>query len=182
MKTTIQKQIRILAILLLSSVFILGCQTRHESNTQDSSINWGEPSNGLRCSIASERTIWSAEEPAMVSIAVENISNSKVDLKTIPAFTFNEMQYWCPVNITGDDHSLPANARSIISLEKGDQINLSIDISKLGWDHGFSSIWPSKNLYSIVPSGIYNLRLDIEIVNGNEPQWVRSNEVSLEIQ
>ena len=72
----------------------------------------------------------------MVSIAVENISEGKIDLKTIPAFTLNDMQYWCPVNIAGDDHSLPANARSNISLEKGARIDSRIDMSMLGWDQG----------------------------------------------
>ena len=90
------------------------------------------------------------------------------------------MQYWCPVNVVGDDHSLPANARSEISLEKDAQINLMIDISTLGWDSGFSSVWPSKNLYSIVPSGGYSLRLDVEIVDDSEPQWIRSNEIGVE--
>jgi hypothetical protein len=178
---TIPKPIGILALLLLSLVFILGCQTKHESNTQDSSKRWGEPSNGIRCSIATERTIWSNGEPAMISITVENISESKVDLKTIPAFTLNDMQYWCPVDIAGDDHDLLANARSNISLEKGSQINSMIDISKLKWDLGISSIWPSKDLYSIVPTGKYKLRLDIEVVDGSESQWIRSNEVSVEI-
>jgi hypothetical protein len=173
--------IGILLLLLLSSELIIGCQTKHESNTQDSSKRWGEPSNGIRCSIIAETTHWSNGEPAIVSIAVENISEGKVDLKTIPAFTLNEMQYWCPVDIAGDDHSLPANARSNISLEKGAQINSKIDISKLKWDQGISSIWPSKNLYSIVPTGKYKLRLDIEVVDGSETQWIRSNEVSVEI-
>ena len=101
---------------------------------------------------------------------MENTSEDRVDLKTIPSFTLNEMQYWCPVNVVGDDYNLTANARSDISLERGDQINLVIDVSKLGWDSGVSSVWPSKNLYSVVPAGKYRLRLDVEIVDGSEPQ------------
>jgi hypothetical protein len=112
---------------------------------------------------------------------VENISEGKIGLETIPAFTLNDMQYWCPVNIAEDDPGLPANARSNISLEKGARIDSSIDISMLGWDQGISSIWPRENLHSIVPTGKYMLRLDIEIVDGSEPSWVRSNEVSVEI-
>ena len=181
LKTIVTKPIGILALLLLFSVFIMGCQTTHESSSQDSSRSWGEPSNGIRCSIIVETTQWLNDDPAIVSVTIENISKGSVDMKTIPAFTLNEMQYWCPVNIAVDDYSLPANARSIISLEKGAQINSRIDISKLEWDQGISSIWPSKNLYSIVPIGRYKLRLDIEIVEGNEPQWVHSNEVSVEI-
>jgi len=176
------KSIRILTLLvLLSSVFIMGCQTTDESDNQDSSRTWGKLSNGLRCSIIAETTHWSNGDPAIVSVTVENISEGKIDLKTIPAFTLNDMQYWCPVNIAGDDHSLPANARSNISLEKGTQIYSRIDISMLGWDQGLSSIWPWENLYTIVPAGKYTLGLDIEIVDGSELSWVRSNEVSVEI-
>jgi hypothetical protein len=181
LKITIPKPMRILVFLLLYSGLIMGCQTEHQSNTQNSGKRWGEPSNGLRCSIIVETAHWYNGDPAIVSVTIENVSEGKVDLKTIPAFTLNEMQYWCPVNIEGEDHSLPANARSTISLEKGAQINSRVDISKLGWDRGISSIWPSQNLYSIVPTGKYKLRLDIEVVDGNETQWIRSNEISVEI-
>lgn len=178
----ILKIIEILLLPLICSGLIFGCQTRNGTTTQDSDKRWGEPSNGIRCSISIEKTTWSSSGPAIVSAVIENVTESKVELKTIPAFTLNEMQYWCPVNIAGDDYDLSANERSIISLEKGNQINTSIDISKLGWDQGISSIWPSKDFYSIVPNGRYRLRLDIEIVDNNKQQWVRSNEVSVEIQ
>ena len=175
------KTIGILLLLLLFSGLIPGCQTTDESNDQDSGKIWGEPSNGIRCSIAVESKDWSSGDTVIVSVTVENMSEDKVDLNTIPAFTLNEMQYWCPVNIEGDDYNLPANARSNISLEKGAQISSVIDISMLGWDLGTSSIWPSKNLYSVVPAGKYRLRLGVEIVDGSEPQWIRSNEISVEI-
>jgi hypothetical protein len=181
LKITIPKLMRILVFLLLSSGLIMGCQAKHESNIQDSGKRWGEPSNGLRCSIIVETTHWYNGDPTIVSVTIENVSEGKVDLKTIPAFTLNEMQYWCPANISGEDHSLPANACSIISLEKGAQTDSRIDISMLGWDQGISSIWPARSLYSIVPAGKYRLRLDIEVVDGNETQWIRSNEISVEI-
>ena len=159
MKIKHLEMVGISLLLLLFSVLIPGCQTTDESNDQDTGKMWGEISNGIRCSIVVESINWSNGDPAVVSVTVENASEGRADLKTIPAFTLNEMQYWCPVNVVGDDYNLPANARSEISLEKGAQINLVIDISKLGWDSGFSSVWPSKNLYSIVPVGKYSLRL-----------------------
>ncbi len=175
------KTIGILSLVLLSLELALGCQSKHESDNQEPSINWGEPANGLRCSISVDKTIWANGEPVIVSVIVENISESKVGLKTIPAFTLNDMDYWCPVDIVSEDHNLPANARSIISLEKGAQINSKIDISKLGWDRGISSIWPAHNLYSLVPVGKYKLRLNIEVVDGSEPQWIHSKEFAIEI-
>jgi len=178
----IAKSIRVLFFFFLSSVFIIGCQTIDESKNQDpDSKIWGKPSNGLRCSIASDKTGWFDGEPAIVSIIFENVSKGKLELKTIPAFILNEMQYWCPVHITGEDYNLPANTRVKIFLEKGCQISSMIDISQLGWDQGISSIWPSKNFYSIVPTGKYKLRLDIEIIDGTELLWIRSNEITVEI-
>jgi hypothetical protein len=170
-----------LTVGILSLILILGCQSKHESDTQELSINWGEPSNGIRCAIIVEKPFWANGEPVMVSVIIENISEGKVSLKTIPAFMLNEMQYWCPVDIVGEDHRLPANARSVISLEKGAQINSRIDISKLGWDRGISSIWPSQDLYSLVPTGKYKLCLNIEVVESVETQWIRSKEVEVEI-
>ena len=173
------KTLSVVLVTVIAEMSFCGCG---EDDTQDSSKEWGEPSGGIRCSIIVESKHWSNGDPAIVSVTVENISEDMVDLKTIPAFTLNERQYWCPVNIAGDDHNLPANACSKISLEKGAPINSVMDISKFGWDLGISSIWPSKDLYSIVPPGKYKLRLDVEIVYGSEPQWIRSNEISIEIQ
>lgn len=167
---------KIVILFLLLSLFILGCETERESI-----ISWGEPSNGLRCSIGIEETRWSKGNPVLVSVIVENVSGSKVNLKMIPTFTLNETQYWCPVDIVGEEHTLPANARSTISLERGALINSKIDISKLGWDLCISSMWPAQNLFSLVPPGLYILRLDIEVVNGGEPKWIHSNEVKVYI-
>jgi len=158
----------------------MGCQTEREPTAQISNRSWGEPSNGLRCSIALEETHWSRGDPVLVSVVIENISGSRVNLKTIPAFTLDETQYWCPVDIVGEDHTLPANARSTISLERGASINSRIDISRLGWDRGISSIWPARNLYSLVPLGRYRLCLDIEVVDGHESERIRSNKVEVE--
>ena len=110
------------------------------------------------------------------------MTGTKVDLRTIPAFRLNQSQYWCPADIGGADHTLPANARSTISLEKGASMNTRIDVSKLGWDRGISSIWPAQNLFSLVPPGRYSLRLDFEVVEGGGPEWIRSNEVEVAIR
>jgi len=155
---------KITFLLLLLPGFLLGCQTERESITQGRS--WGEPSNGLRCSIDVEKTRWSKGDPALVSVIIENVSGSKVNLKTISTFTLNEMQFVCPVDIERGGQALPPNARSTISLEKDALMNLRIDISKLKWGMGVSSIWPDHSFYSLVPPGRYKLRMDIEVVDG----------------
>jgi hypothetical protein len=165
-------------LLLLLLVFILGCQTERESITQGRS--WGEQSNGLRCSIAVEETRWPQGGPAIVSVIIENVSESEVNLKTIPSFTLNEMQFLCPVDIARGEYELPFNARSIINLDRDALMNLRIDISKLKWGAGLSATWPDSSFY-IVPPGLYKLRTDIEIVDGGLPEWIRSNEVEVDI-
>jgi len=166
-------------LLLLLLAFILGCQTERESITQGRS--WGEPSNGLRCSIDVEKTRWSKGDPALVSVIIENVSGGKVNLKTIPTFTLDEMEFICPVDIVRGERALPPNVRSIISLDRDALINSRIDVSKLGWGMGVSSIWPDHNLYSIIPSGRYKLRMDIEVVDSGLPKWIRSNEIEVDI-
>ncbi len=53
----------------------------------------------IKCSIVVKETCWSHGDPALVSVIIENVSGSGVNLKTIPEFTLNEMQYLCPVDI-----------------------------------------------------------------------------------
>lgn len=171
-----------LVFLLLLSCSFLGCQAKVESVPPSASRSWGEPSNGLRSSIDTEETAWSRGNPALVSVLLENVSGSKVDLRTIPALRLNESEYWCPVDIEEEGQSLPANARSTISLEKGASVNVRIDLSKVGWDRGISSVWPAQNLYALVPPGVYRLRLDIEVIDGGGPKWIRSNQVQVAIR
>jgi hypothetical protein len=171
---------RILLIPLLLSGFLLGCQPDREAIFQGRI--WGETSNGLRCSIAIEEIKWPKGSPALVSVIIENVSESKVNLETIPAFKLNEnkIEYWCPVDIAGEGHALPPNARSIISLEKAAFMDLRIDLSKLKWGMSLSAIWPENSFYPISP-GRYKLSMDIEIVGGGLPEWIRSNEVEVSI-
>ena len=135
----------------------------------------------IKCSIALEEKCWSKGDPALVSVVVENVSEGKVNLKTIPSFTLNEMQFYCPTDIVRGEYALPPNAHSIISLERGALINSRIDISKLKWGMGVSSIWPDHSFYSLVPPGRYKLRMDIEVVDGGLPEWIRSNEIEVDI-
>jgi len=166
------------ALVLLLFVFILGCQTEHEPSTQ--SRTWGEPSNGLRCSIAVEETRWSQGGPALVSVIIENVSEGKVDLKTIPLFTLNEMQFLCPEDIARGEYELPSNARSIINLDRDALIDARIDVSKLKWGMGPSATWPDNSFYLVTP-GRYKLRMDIEVVGSGLPEWIHSNEIEIDI-
>lgn len=95
-------------------------------------------------------------------------------------FTLNEMQFFCPVDIARGEYELTSNARSIINLDRDALIDTRIDISKLKWGMGPSATWPDNSFY-LVPPGWYKLRLDIEVVGGGLPEWIRSNEVEVDI-
>lgn len=170
------------AVLLF---FWVACET---SNVQQPEINWtwGKTSNGLRCSINLEvSTLCSAKSSELVvSSIIENVSNHKIELETIPSFslsnTYNHSIYWCPVDIVNEKH-LPANHRSTISIEKGRSITSTIDITKLEWENGASSIWPHLNFYDLIEQGNYVLSLDMQITDLSEPEWIRSNESEIVI-
>ncbi len=135
----------------------------------------------IKCSIVVEEKSWSKGDPVLVSVIVENVSGSKVNLKTISSFTLNEMQFYCPTDIVRGEYVLPSDAHSIISLERGALINSRIDISKLKWGMGLAASWPNNSFYNIVSPGQYKLRLDIEVVDGGMPKWIHSNEVEVTI-
>lgn len=166
-------------LLLLALMVISGCQARQESIPGGK--NWGEPSNGLRCSIDLEKTQWTRGNPVLVSVIVENVSGSHINLTTIPAFTLNGDRYWCPVDIFKEGYALPPNGRSTVYLEKGAAVNKTIDISRVKWGNTFAATWPDEDFYSLLPSGQYKLGMDIEIVGNGLSAWIRSNEVNINI-
>ena len=43
---------------------------------------------------------------------------------------------------------------------------------------GFAATWPDNSFY-LVPPGRYKLRMDIEVVDGGLPEWIRSNEIEV---
>jgi hypothetical protein len=59
-------------------------------------------------------------------------------------------------------------------------MDLRIDLSKLKWGMSLSAIWPENSFYLVSP-GRYKLSMDIEIVGGGLPEWIRSNEVEVSI-
>ncbi len=159
---------------------------------------WGKAACGIRVSIASEKARVSKGGPFVISVIVENISGTRIDLKTIPAFklgnaakkppdlplTFGE--YWCPVNL---EERAGANKAGVIVaspshliMEKGASIVTTVDLARHGWDKITSSWWPVRDLTSVVNSGKYKLRLDIQVNGSAEPQWIRSNEIEVVIE
>ena len=138
----------------------------------------------LSCSIQCEKTSWAAGEAATVSITMKNTSKKKIAVKTIPSFYIDGLKYWGPVDLEEGHIILPANARSIISLESGSSITISRDISRIRWGRGVLSIWPHSDFRTVVPPGIHRLCLDIEVPESDNPGkggTVHSNEIEVTV-
>ncbi len=132
-------------------------------------------SNKLKCSIAVEEESWSTGKPAHVSIVVENVSGSKIDWTVIPAFvlvleseeadvddiSYRRNQYWSPVDIK-QNRLLDLQQKAHIYLEKSESMRSKIDLTTLRWVRRISAIWPSRDLFTTVSAGRYQLRLDIQ--------------------
>jgi hypothetical protein len=165
---------------------------------QDAVRTWGKPSSGLRTSILVGKTSVSRGEPFMVSVIVENMSGTRLDLQAISAFHIRNLSkrapestlsfgsYWCPVNLTiknpeGKAGPILASPSRLV-LEKGASINVSMDLARHGWDKINSSWWPVRDFAAVVGPGNYTLRLDIQVGSGADLKWIRSNDVNIVIR
>ncbi|MBZ5500107.1 MAG: hypothetical protein LAP85_27240 [Acidobacteriia bacterium] len=172
----------------------LGLHGGGEKLIQGSIRSWGRPAFGLRSSISVEKMPASRGSPFIVSVIVENISGTRVDLKTISAFdlrnssktspesTLTFGSYWCPVNLTDKNPAgksgLILASPSQLVMEKGTSIRATMDLTRHGWDKSVSSFWPARDFDSVVGPGTYIIRLDIQVGSGDDPKWIRSNEVT----
>jgi hypothetical protein len=171
-------------ILFMLVVFLYadtGCQVKGISFPNESNQVWGNYSHGLRISMDISEPRFKIGQPAIAIVFIENGTSEKINVVSIPVFTFNNLQYWCPVDIVNEGSSLPANARVILTMDGHSIIKTRLDISKLKCGQGSSSIWPESTFYALLPFGEYSLRLDMEIIGGGDNAWIRSNEVSVEI-
>jgi hypothetical protein len=176
----------------------LGHYRGGEEIIQGSTRAWGQPTLGLRCSISVEKMPVLKGSPFAVSMIIENISGTRVDLKTITAFhlvnssktspesTLQFGGYWCPINLADTNpagKSGPILAtQSQVVLEKGTSLRATMDLARHGWEKSTSSWWPAREFDSAVVPGKYVLRLDIQVGSGTDPKWIRSNEIDVVIR
>jgi len=137
-----------------------------------------ERGRDLSCQIKIEKTCVVSGNHFFVDVIITNVSRHKIDVKTIPVFFIDGMKYWCPVEIVQSGKALSANTYSHIILKKGVSFTARMDLTKSGWDSCFCSVWPSKDLHSIVPPGHHELHLDIEMVQ--ERSHIRSNKIQFQ--
>jgi len=175
----------------------LGFCGKGEELIQGSIGSWGQPAFGLRFSISVEKTPILRGNPFAVSVTVENISGTRVDLEAISAFHLRNSSktspestvafgsYWCPVNLadrkSAGKSGLILASPSRLVMEKGTSISATMDLARHGWDKSTSSWWPARDFDSAVAPGEYMLRLDIQVGRGADPKWIYSNEVKVVI-
>lgn len=174
-----------------------GFYGKGEELIQGSIRSWGQPAFGLRSSISVGKTPVLRGSPFIVSVTVENVSGTRVDLEAISAFhlsnssktspesTLTFGSYWCPVNLADRKSSgkggLILASPSRLVMGKGASTSATMDLARHGWDKSTSSWWPARDFDSAVAPGEYMLRLDIQVGRGTDPKWIYSNEVKVVI-
>src|SRR5262249_31800984 len=96
-------------MLVLPLALLRGCQMKSTAATEKTPLVWGNEVHGLRCSLTLPSNHWQNGAPVVVPVTLENRSDRKVELASIPAFELGG--YWCPVNLLKDGHGLAANER-----------------------------------------------------------------------
>ncbi len=161
----------------MSFLILIGCKDNYDY----SKLNWGDSASDIRCSIHLEYSKISRGNNAIVHIFIQNISNETVSILAIPSFDLGNHYICCPVDFDGNH--LPANNRARLILGSNDVLEFSADLTRLTWGLGFLSIWPCKNIYSLIDNGEYNLQysMDIYRIYRGKNRRILSNIVELSI-
>jgi hypothetical protein len=171
-----------LGITLILAVQLLGtAQTRVEEHRE---IN-----HNIRCTIQVQDREWTPATPAIVRGKVENLTEGSLEIQVQPILYLSSKtssaerdKYWAPVDLF-QDGPLPIDKRPMdkegevaaikalpIKLafsKKGESIDFSIDARHVLWDREISSVWPSRELFTAVEPGSYDLRLVLETTSGD---------------
>jgi hypothetical protein len=171
-----------LGITLVLSVQLLGtAQTRVEEHRE---IN-----HNIRCTIQVQDREWTPAAPAIVRGKVENLVEGSLEIQVQPILYLSSKtssaerdKYWAPVDLF-QDGPLPIDKRpmdkegEVVAIKalpiefafskKAESIDFSIDARHVLWDREISSVWPSRELFTAVVPGSYDLRLVLETNSGD---------------
>jgi hypothetical protein len=147
-------------------------------------------SNEVRCVVTVETAIWKQDEPALIHIRLENLTDKDLDFETVPTLYLKNVQdtYWSPTDILRNQaldvrrrpFGKKAAAERIepismkVHLDKHGSSVFEVDAAKTNWAREISSIWP-KNSLRALPREPYRLRLELD----EGGSLVRSNEVKV---
>jgi hypothetical protein len=147
------------------------------------------PSRLIRCKIDTEHAAWKLNEPAVITGQIENLFDGPLEIKVMPILYLSSTtsdalrdEYWSPVDVLhdtalGTDRRAMDPKADVVSIEsrpillqfkkRGDSISFRFDAQHTLWARRISSVWPSRSLFSVVESGVYDLQLVLETDDGS---------------
>jgi hypothetical protein len=167
--------------LILAAQLLGTAQTRVEEHRE---IN-----HNIRCTIQVQDREWTPAAPAIVRGKVENLTEGSLEIQVHPILYLSSKtssaerdKYWAPVDLF-QDGPLPVEKRpmdkeaEVVAIKalpikltfnnKGESIDFRIDARHVLWDREISSIWPSRELFTALEPGSYDLRLVLETNSGD---------------
>lgn len=156
---------------------------------------------GLQLSVAG--TQWGKGNATSVLLRVENLSGTPLRLSGATSFVLVKQHtqkgiekeretFFCPVDLLKKTNRRSGSI-SFGNLEIGQAMEVSLDLSSLKWKRIILSVPPTEDLFTVVPSGDYNLYFEAKFRQGaiNIPdvstevpltKQIKSNEVAISIR
>lgn len=159
----------------------------------------------IKTQISIESDKLTPQKPALVTIAIQNLSEEKIELRALASFELlrNSEEaiardfavrgdsYWSPFDlITGKPKLLVTNPEMLkkgivegrvipatMELEGKGTKTMKVNLTELFWNASISSTWPYEDLFKAVPKGPYWLVFELE-----NKGHIKSNRVDIVIE
>jgi hypothetical protein len=168
--------------LVFAAVFPISFSAMAQTKVEPEKVR----SRVISCSIQTEQKEWKSAEPAVVTGQIENLADGPLEVRVMPVLSLSTTAsddlpggYWSPVDVLhdgplGTDRQPSAPTITAITSrrillqfkKKGDSINFKFDARHTLWERQISSVWPSRQLFSVVKPGSYDLQLEFETDEG----------------
>ena len=136
-------------------------------------------------SIKSDKQVYEIGEEIKVEVKIKNISQDKILIQTLPAFSLSSkgsLGIWSPVKFDKENFYLNANEKTLLQLEPLEEKTFEYNLSQLRWDKQISSKWPSCTLQSFLEPGSYSLVLGVELFFPSLKNKLTSNSITIEVK
>jgi hypothetical protein len=148
-------------------------------------------SSDVRCVVEVEKAMWKQDEPALIRVRLENLTDRDLDFDTVPTLYLKNVgnTYWSPTDLlrnkalnirrhfdkTGAAESIEPIPLKL-HLDKHSSSVFEVDAAKTKWGREISSTWPNSSIRAL-PLEPYQLRLELD----EGGSTVRSNEVKISL-
>jgi hypothetical protein len=143
----------------------------------------------LEFAVTTEDRQWPKESPRLVRLRIHN--SATVEFSGICAFTLTSKtkhesgsdwySFWAPVRLQGSGAE-PMRGPFPSKIEKDQQFEVAVDVSKLKWGRLVQAVWPNSTLSDIVPAGEYDFYFDMALGAGDSKKHIESNKVVVSIR